>query len=247
VAVLLGVTALLASLVFYWSLRKAEESPFVETPILRAANVAFEQGGEKFSVVVWGRRRLNNSAFDAPEVFQIRIEVSGRGTHVFEWPSDIACAPDHAEIRDVVGNGKNVFVLSCGGETRLVQFSGTEFLFRPAVDRLDSVLSQSRFLDINKDGRLEYQASLNYPQHFGDPQNYRTLPFPVIYRWSPERGFEEVSQEFSEFYRKEVIANLRKLQHEAEEPLRRPLFDSAITYIEQRTSSDGAQKMLPVK
>jgi hypothetical protein len=167
VATLLGLAALLASLGLYRSLRGPEkEAPFVETPLLRSSGVVFEPGGYKFEVVVWGRRRLNNSALDSAEVFQTRIEISGQGTHVFEWPGEIACEPNHAEVRDVVGNGGHIFVLSCGMEIRVVQFNSAGFLFRPAVDRLESVLSQSRFLDINKDGHLEYQASFNYPQRF---------------------------------------------------------------------------------
>jgi hypothetical protein len=244
--IVLAIAVLGISSALYMSHKmKAKKSPVVETAIFQAAGVEFEPGKGKYSIVVWSRVKLSTD-YDREDLFQTRIEVTGKlQTFGFEWPRAYSCEPNSVELRDLAGNGKKAFVLWYDMDLRVVQFTDKAFRFRPNMDRLDSVGSQSRFVDFGNDGRLEYIASLNYPQRFGDPQNYRTLPFPVIYRWSPERGFEEVSEEFPEFYRGDAIPELRKLKDEAEDPLRKPLFDSAIGYIEQRISSATAQKMLP--
>lgn len=242
---LLALVVLVLSGALYDSYQtRVHQSPIIETQILHISGVEFEPGGGKYDVIVWSRVKLSNE-WDLADLFQTRIEVKGSSVmHTFEWPQQYQCEPDFAEIREITGNGKKVFLLSCGMDFRVIQFTNGSFRFRPSMDRLDSVGSQSRFVDFNNDGRLEYIASLNYPQKFGDPKNYLTLPFPVIYRWSPERGFEEISREFPEFYREEAIPELRKLRQESEDPLRRPIFDSAIAYIQKRISSPDVRNML---
>ena len=244
---LLSVAVVVLSLLLYIAHRtKVEQSPTVEKPILKASAVSFHPGGPTYDVVVWSRVHLNQTVFDSPEFFQTRIEVTRDfGTVTYEWPREYECDPDSAALMDLAGDGTKVFVLSCGMDLRVVQFTGKEFMFRPSADRLESVGSQSRFEDLNHDGRVEYVASLNYPQKFGDPKNYLTLPFPVIYRWNREQGFQEVSREFAQYYRTQAIPVLRKLQEESEDPQRKPLFDAAIAYIEQRISGAAGQQMLP--
>lgn len=231
------VVATLCTVGYVSNRMRKERTAVIETPILRE-RVALQRGEEPSEVVVWNRTKWSTSAFDAQDIFQTRIEVRNKtGLHVFVWPDEVSCAPDSAELKDIDGEGTKEFLLSCTMDLRVAQFRGDSYVFRPRQDMLSGIAIQSRFMDLDKDGHLEYIGYLNFPQRFGDPGNRDTLPLPVVYRWSKDKGFEEVSGQYPDFYSKQAIPELRQEQKEEDNPVRKELFDKAIRFIEQRMTN----------
>jgi hypothetical protein len=204
------IATILAVVGYVSNRMRRERTAVIETPILRE-RVALQRGEEPSDVVVWNRTKWSTSAFDAQDIFQTRIEVRNTtGLHIFVWPDEVACAPDSAELKDLVGDGTREFLLSCTMDLRVVQFRGDSYVFRPRQDTLDGTLVQSRFMDLDHEGRLGYIAYLNFPQRFGGPENRETLPLPVVYRWSKDKGFEEVSGQYPDFYSNRPSLNCGK-------------------------------------
>lgn len=244
---LMLVVVVVLSLALYVSHRRMkEQSPIVETPVLRQSAVRLEPRKTNYDMIVWNRTKLSSGGFDTHDIFQIRIEAkTDNDEHTFEWPNEDSCAPEGAELRDVGRTGWMEFVIYCTPDVRILRFDGTQFVFRSSMDQLHNVLGPSRFDDLDRDGVSEYIAVLNFPQRFGDPKNLVTVPVPVIYRWSPENGFREVSGLFPEFYRKKAVSDLRKQQQGEPNAARRQLFDKAIEYIEKQLASK-TPSMAPV-
>lgn len=228
-----AVSLVLGLLLFLSEMGRRNAAPIIRTAIAEYSGT-IDSGIGEVNVIVYRDVELS-SAWDLQTINQNKIVVwNDKRAWEFMWPERLSYAANSVEVVDVDRDGKPEFLFEgCCDQVRIVQFVGGVFSWREERDTLKGLGSGSGLKDLDSDGRLEFLAVSRFPQEFGEPNSYKVVPVPRVFRWTPSVGFNEVSRTFSAFYANDVLPGLTKQMEEEKDNLRKELFSRAIKHVQR--------------
>jgi len=163
---------------------------------------------------------------------QNRITISDKqGVHTFMWRD--AYAAGKCQLLDIDSNGVQEFLFSTfeGDDTyiRVVQFRGGKFQFRTDNDELRVATVSPGPVHIEGKQDWEFIEKHSYPE--GASMAY--VDVPRIMHWTASTGFQDVSTSFPEYFRAQVLPDLRRRMSEEADLRSKQIFADAISTIER--------------
>jgi hypothetical protein len=165
---------------------------------------------------------------------QNRITISDKqGVHTFMWPGG-GYAAGKCQLLDIDQDGVQEFLFSTfeGDDTylRVVRFQGGKFQFRIRNDEL-------RVATVSPEPvHIEGEQGWSFIQKYAYPEGASTayVDVPRVMQWTASAGFQDVSAAFPEYFRAQVLPELRSRMSHEPNSLKKQFFADAISSIERR-------------
>lgn len=209
--------------------------------VILDANAALDRDGPPAHVQVGVVSRIEGE--DALRTLrQNRITISDKqGVHTFMWPD--AYAAGKCRLLDIDNDGVQEFLFSTfeGDDTylRVVQFRGGKFQIRTDNDELRVATVSPEPIHIQ--GKQDWEFIEKHPYFDGASTAY--VDVPRIMDWTASTGFRDVSTSFPEYFRAQVLPDLRLRMSEEADFREKQLIADAISTIE-RTVAEKLSKPL---
>ena len=163
---------------------------------------------------------------------QNRITISDKlGVHTFMWP-DGGYAAGQCQLLDLDKDGVQELLFSSfeGDDTylRVVRFWGGRFQFRIRNDELRVATVPPEPVHIEGEGDWRFIEKYAFPE--GASVAY--VDVPRVMQWTASAGFQDVSSVFPQYFRTQVLPDLRRRMSEEADSRTKQLFADAISNIE---------------